>query len=100
MPTSSGKQGADATNVAEIDFAAAARRILKSVLRDREITYAELAAKLSARGIIESETSIAQKLRRGTFQFSFFLQCMSAIGMVQVNLTVPSPESETTATIR
>jgi hypothetical protein len=100
MRTSPGMQQADATIVAEIDFVAAARRILKSVLREREITYAELAAKLAAKGIAETETSIAQKLRRGTFQFSFFLQCMSAIGMVQVNLTVPSPESETTATIR
>ncbi|MFM0304746.1 DUF6471 domain-containing protein [Paraburkholderia sediminicola] len=81
------------TQVAELDYSEFARRSLRTVLSTRGITYAQLAEKLSAMGHAETETSIAQKVRRGTFQFAFFILCMKAIGVASVSIDVPSADS-------
>jgi hypothetical protein len=81
---------------ADLDYAEFARRSLRTVLSTRGITYAQLAEKLSAMGHAETETSIAQKVRRGTFQFSFFILCMKAIGVASVSINVPSANSSNT----
>lgn len=67
-----------------------ARQALKAILMRRNITYAQLAGLLTAQGVQETETSIAQKIRRGTFQLAFMYQCMRAIGVSEVLLTVPT----------
>jgi hypothetical protein len=71
------------------DDAETARTALKTILVTRNITYAQLAALMAAQGVQETETSIAQKVRRGTFQLSFMYQCMRAIGESELVLTVP-----------
>ncbi|MGF6803365.1 hypothetical protein OKW48_006861 [Paraburkholderia youngii] len=77
----------------ELDYAEFARRSLKTVLSTRGITYAQLADRLSALGHVETETSIAQKVRRGTFQFAFFILCMKAVGVSRVSIDVPTGDS-------
>lgn len=74
----------------DADYPEAARRALKTIIGVRNITYAQLAARLTALGVPETEASIAQKVRRGTFQLAFFLQCMRAIEVSEVTLTVPT----------
>ncbi|NUX98892.1 hypothetical protein FSB64_40190 [Paraburkholderia sp. JPY454] len=66
---------------------------MKTVLSTRGITYAQLADRLSALGHVETETSIAQKVRRGTFQFAFFILCMKAVGVSRVSIDVPTGDS-------
>jgi hypothetical protein len=87
-------QGISVTASADdLDYAEFARSSLKAVLSKRRITYAQLAEKLSALGHAETETSIAQKVRRGTFQFAFFILCMKAVGVARVSIDVPTADS-------
>lgn len=50
------------------------------------MTYAELAKRLKKHGLKETEASIRNKLKRGTFPTTFFLAALSAIGVEQVGL--------------
>lgn len=60
--------------------------ILKSILTRRNIKYHELAIKLNALGIEETQGSISNKISRGTFSFTFFIQCMEALGIKEIRL--------------
>ena len=64
--------------------------ILKAYLARRNIKYHDLARELKAMGVDENANSIANKLSRGTFSFTFFLQCMYAlkIDYVEFNLNI------------
>ena len=64
-----------------IDWNKLASNILKAELKRRNIGYEQLANMLGEIGINETQASITNKLRRGTFQFAFFLQCAAAIGI-------------------
>jgi hypothetical protein len=61
--------------------------ILKAELKRRHIGYKELAEKLHALGIKDSERNIANKIARGSFTAVFFVQCLVAIGCHSVHLT-------------
>jgi hypothetical protein len=75
-----------------------ARRILKSELARRDLTYSQLIQRLRAAGIAaETERSIANKVSRGTFSFAFFIMCMRALGAGQIDigpLPEPRPKDE------
>jgi hypothetical protein len=71
----------------EQEWAHRARRFLRAEIKRAEISYAELARRLSEdHGLAETEASIANKLSRGTFAATFFLATMKAIGRQTVNL--------------
>ncbi|WP_312686548.1 DUF6471 domain-containing protein [Brevundimonas nasdae] len=59
----------------------AAKRVIKVELKRRGVTYADLSQLLAEIGVEESETSIRNKVSRGTFSFVFALQTMKAIGV-------------------
>lgn len=63
-----------------------AKNILKSELKRRGITYAQLAEKLKAKGANENERNLANKISRGSFTAAFFMMCMDVIGANSVNL--------------
>ena len=63
-----------------------ARGILRSEMSRRRITYKILAARLEGMGLPETYKSVASKVGRGTFSFTFFLQSMRAMGVRQVDL--------------
>ena len=65
----------------ETDWNTMAANILKAELKRRGITYDQLHEKLLAIGINDTTNSIKVKVSRGSFQFSFFLQCAAAIGI-------------------
>lgn len=67
-------------------YEAKAKNILKSELKRRGITYAQLAEKLAAFGATENERNLANKISRGSFTAAFFMMCMDAIGANNVNL--------------
>jgi hypothetical protein len=68
------------------DWNEKAKRILKIQLAKRSMKYYDLARKLNAIGVEESQNTIATKLSRGTFSFVFFLQCMAALGINKIDL--------------
>lgn len=68
------------TEMAEIDWTARTKNLLKSELKRRGVSYRELAEKLTAMGSPETERNIANKISRGGFTGAFLLQCLVAVG--------------------
>lgn len=68
------------------DWQAKVKRILKAELTRRDITYRELAERLQAIGVKDSERNISNKISRGTFSATFFVQCLDAIGCRTLHL--------------
>lgn len=71
--------------------------LLKAELKERKLTYADLADKLLAIGIEESEKNIAKKISRGAFKAVFLLQCLEAIGCDSLHLLAPSQNNKSIA---
>ena len=65
--------------MADIDWTARAKNLLKSELKRRGVSYRELAEKLTVMGIAENERNIANKISRGGFTAAFLLQCLAAV---------------------
>jgi Domain of unknown function (DUF6471) len=55
--------------------------LLKSELKKRNVTYAQLVGKLADIGVHETEPNIRNKLARGKFTAVFLLQCLEAVGV-------------------
>jgi hypothetical protein len=71
----------------EEEWAARAAAFLKHKVRESEITYVELAKRLKKHGFKgETEASITNKLKRGTFAATFFLACLAAMELEGVAL--------------
>ena len=62
------------------------RRYIKAELKRADVSYAELARRLTEQGLLETESSITSKLNRGTFSATFFLATMKALGRDHVVL--------------
>ena len=63
-----------------------AANLLKSELKRKGVTYAQLVEKLDAIGISEKEVNVANKLSRGKFSAAFMLQCLNALQTVTLHL--------------
>ena len=68
------------------DWELKAANILKSELKRKGVTYAQLVDKLAQIGVNEKEVNVRNKLSRGKFTAAFFLQCMTAIGVSEVRI--------------
>jgi Domain of unknown function (DUF6471) len=64
--------------------AACAAAFLKHKLWETEMTYVELAARLKKHDLKETEASITNKLKRGTFPATYFLACLAALELDRV----------------
>jgi hypothetical protein len=69
------------------DYHALVKKILKAELKRKGVSYRELAERLSAIGVHESERNIANKISRGGFTAVFLLQCMEVIGCHTLRLS-------------
>ena len=63
-----------------------AKNLLRSELKRKGVTYAQLSELLEGIGVDENEKNIANKISRGVFTMAFFLQCMTAIDVSEVRL--------------
>lgn len=68
------------------DWVAQVKGILKAELKRRDLSYADLAERLAAVGVKDSERNISNKISRGTFTAIWFVQCMEAIGVKTIHL--------------
>ena len=68
------------------EWADRVKGILKYELKSRNVSYKQLAEKLEALGIHDSERNINNKISRGGFTAVFFVQCLYAIGCQTVRL--------------
>lgn len=63
-----------------------AKNLLKSELKRRGVTYAQLVEKLAALGVAETERNLANKISRGGFTAAFLFQCLEAVGVASLRL--------------
>ncbi len=70
----------------EAEWAERASTFLKAKLKESEVTYVELAKRLKKHGFAETEASITNKLKRGTFSATLFLACLAAMELGGVAL--------------
>lgn len=63
----------------EKEYADRARRFLKAELKRADVSYKELAERLTKHGLEETEIGIASKLARGTFSATFLLACLAVL---------------------
>jgi hypothetical protein len=71
------------------EWADLARRQFKAELKRADVTYIELARRLTEMGLPETEGSIAVKLNRGSFPAWFLFASMRAIGVYTIRLSEP-----------
>jgi hypothetical protein len=64
-----------------------AKNLLKAELKRRGVGYRDLAEKLTAKGVPETERNLANKISRGGFSGAFFLQCLEAVGCQSLRLS-------------
>lgn len=70
----------------ERDWSERAKRFVKAELKRADVTYEELAGRLTGMGMPETKASVSNKISRGGFPASFFLAAMKAIGRDVVRL--------------
>ena len=63
-----------------------ATNVLKGELARAGVNYEELIRRLKEHGIDESYKGISAKVNRGTFSFTFFMQCMMVLGKTEIRL--------------
>lgn len=68
------------------EWEARASAFLKHKLQEAEVTYAELAKRLKRHGFKETEASVTNKLKRGTFPATWFLAVLAALELDGVAL--------------
>lgn len=68
------------------DWQERTKGILKAELKRRNVGYRDLAEKLTAMGIPETEANIKNKISRGGFTAVFLLQCLQAAGVQTLRL--------------
>ncbi|WP_282188947.1 DUF6471 domain-containing protein [Azospirillum aestuarii] len=71
---------------AEQEWVDRTKRFMKAELKRRDVTYEDLARRLSEMDIPETKASVASKLSRGGFTAAFFLASMKAIGCPAVRV--------------
>ncbi len=74
------------TNPVNVEYETKAKNLLKSELKRKGVTYAQLAAKLGEIGVQETERNLNNKISRGGFSAAFLLQCLEAIGAESLHL--------------
>lgn len=68
------------------DWQERVKGMLKAELKRRNIGYRELAEKLEAMGVSDTELNIKNKISRGGFTAVFFVQALVAIGCTTLRL--------------
>ena len=71
----------------------AAKALLKSELKRRNMSYQDLADKLTAAGSPEDVRNLTNKIARGSFTAAFLLECLHLIGCSTVRLDDLVPEN-------
>lgn len=68
------------------DLQAQAKGIIRAELKSRNLSYADLADRLSAIDVTETPQNVNNKIARGSFTAVLLLQCMEAIGVKNLQL--------------
>lgn len=69
-----------------VEYETKAKNLLKGGLKAKGVTYAQLAERLGAMGIHETERNLTNKISRGGFTAAFLIQCLTAIETTTIRL--------------
>jgi hypothetical protein len=72
--------------MADDEWAEKAKRLLRSEMVKRGVSYDDLTKRLEAMGVHDTAVNIRNKVSRGKFMASFMLQCLRAIGVENLRL--------------
>jgi hypothetical protein len=72
--------------VADKEWQDRVKGLLKAELKRRNLSYRDLAEKLAAIGVSDTELNIKNKISRGGFTAVFLVQCLEAIGATTLRL--------------
>jgi hypothetical protein len=72
--------------MAEDEWSEKAKRLLRSEMVRRGVSYDELTQRLGAMGVHDTSVNIRNKVSRGKFMAAFMLQCLQAIGVETLRL--------------
>lgn len=75
-------------DAATVEDETRAKNLLKGELKRRGVTYAQLAEKLAALGVVQNERNINNKISRGGFTAAFLLRCLTVIGASSFQLSL------------
>jgi hypothetical protein len=64
----------------DADWAEDVKRLLRSEMTRRGVTYDELANRLTAMGVNDTSVNLRNKVARGRFSAVFLIQCLDAMG--------------------
>ena len=70
----------------EEEWAEKAKRLLRTAMVQRGVTYEGLSERLSALGVQDSPVNLRNKVARGKFTAIFMLQCLEAVGCKSMRL--------------
>lgn len=73
--------------MADTEWEARVKGLLKAELKRHNVSYAQLVEKLADIGVVDSEPNIRNKLSRGKFTAVFMLQCLEAVGVKELRLS-------------
>lgn len=68
------------------DWTAYTKGLLRAEMARRQITYKGLVERLGETGVTETEANLRNKISRGGFTASFFVQCLAAMGVSVLRL--------------
>ena len=72
----------------DTEWQARVKGILKAELKRRNVSYKQLAERLEDLGVHETERNINNKISRGGFSATFFVQCLVAIGCRDLRIEI------------
>ncbi len=70
----------------EDEWAEKAKRLLRTAMVQRGVTYEGLSERLAALGARDSPVNLRNKVARGKFTAAFLLLCLEAVGCKSVRL--------------
>jgi Domain of unknown function (DUF6471) len=70
----------------ELTWAEKVKGMLRAEMARRALSYRELAEKLAAIGVTETEANLRNKVSRGGFTAAFFVQCLAAMGVKEIRI--------------
>jgi len=68
------------------DWNSYAKRVMRSEMAKRSLTYANLVALLAEIGVKETEANLRNKVSRGSFTAAFLFQCLAVMKVTTLHL--------------
>lgn len=68
-----------------VDWESEAKSILKGLMAREDVNFKQLEVRLAALGVVDTSENMSNKVQRGKFSLVFFLQCLAALGIDEVD---------------